>query len=355
MNEFRSDQPANEVHSALKSALQALEKAQQGAVLWFGEILDRKLYLELGYSSINQYAERELGFSATRTGDFIMLCRRLKKLPRVKAKVESGELGYTAARVLAPIVDMTNEEGWLEFALNNSRRDLEKEVKRAKREAVEAKAGQHTLMVVPETHPAAVVPVRVTMEISPTQFARYEKLWEQIRKKGGAPADKVEAVLEMMAAYVSGSETSPRGDVAGTVTPPAQIHIHQCPDCSKSTVVTSKGELEIGEAELERALCDCQVSQPGKRNTASIPPAVRRKVMVRSRHRCQRPGCGHTRFLEVHHLVPRSRGGSNDLDNLICLCSGCHKLLHEDKAGFLVKSPQMAYKWNSSGSWMVLT
>jgi len=347
MNEFRSDQPASEVHSALKSALQALEKAQRCAVLWFGEILDRKLFLELGYSSINQYAERELGFSTSRTGDFIMLCQRLKKLPKVKEKVESGELGYTAARVLAPIADQANEEGWLEFALNNSRRDLEKEVKRAKREAVEAKAGQQTLLAVPKSRPVAVVPVRVTMEMSPTQFARYEKLWEQVRKKSGAPADKVEAVLEIMAAYVSGAETSPRGDVAGAVTPPAQIHIHQCPDCSKSTVVTSKGELEIGEAEFERAMCDCQVSRPGERNTTSIPPAVRRKVLAHSRHRCQRPGCGHTRFLEVHHLVPRSRGGSNDLDNLVCLCSGCHKLLHEKKTGFLVKSPQVAYEWNS--------
>lgn len=355
MNEYRSDQSANEVHTALKSALQAMEKAQRCAVLWFGEILDRKLFQELGYSSINQYAAGELGFSTSRTGDFIMLCQRLKKLPKVKAKVESGELGYTAARVLAPITDTTNEEGWLEFALNNSRRDLEKEVKRAKREAVEAKAGQQTLMAVPESRPAAVVPVRVAMEMSPTQFARYEKLWEQIRKKGGAPSDKVEAVLEMMAVYVSFSDTSPRGDVAGTVTPPAQIHIHQCPDCSKSTIVTSKGELEIGDAELERAMCDCRVGRPGERNTASIPPTVRRKVMARSRHRCQRPGCGHTRFLEAHHLVPRSRGGSNDLDNLICLCSGCHKLLHENKAGFLVKSPRVAYEWDSSGSWMLLT
>ena len=345
MNEFRSDQSANEVHSALKSALQALEKAQRCAVLWFGEILDRKLFLELGYSSINQYAAVELGFSTSRTGDFIMLCRRLEKLPRVKAKVESGELGYTAARVLAPIADKTNEEAWLKYALNNSRRDLEREVKRAKRDFSEAKTGQQTLLAVPESRPAAAVPVRVTIEMSPTQFARYEKLWEQMRKQGRAPADKVEAMLEMMAAYVSGPETSPRGDVAGATRPPAQIHIHQCPDCSKSTIVTSKGELEIGKAELERALCDCQVVLPGKRNTASIPPAVRRRVLAHYRHRCQRPGCGHTQFLEVHHLVPRSLGGPNDLENLICLCSACHKLLHENKAGFLVKAPKVAYGW----------
>ena len=67
MHEFRPNQPANEAHDALKSALQTMAKAKQCAVLWFGEILDRKLYRDLGYSSINQYAEVELGFSTSRT------------------------------------------------------------------------------------------------------------------------------------------------------------------------------------------------------------------------------------------------------------------------------------------------
>lgn len=42
MNEYRSGQSADQVHSALKSALSVLEKAQQCAVLWFGEIIDHR-------------------------------------------------------------------------------------------------------------------------------------------------------------------------------------------------------------------------------------------------------------------------------------------------------------------------
>ena len=352
MNEFRSNQSAHEVHFALKSALQALEKAQQCAVLWFGEILDRRLHLELGYGSINQYAEIELGFSSTRTNDFIMLCRKLKKLPKVKEKVASGELGYTAARVLVPVTDETNEEAWLEFALNNSRRELEREVKRAKKDATDEAAGQLSLIAAPKHRPAAVVPVRVNLEMSPARFVRYEKLWEQIRKQGGAPPDKVEAVLEIMACYAA--ESSPRGENPATAKPPVQIHIHQCPDCAKAMVATSKGELEISETELERAQCDCQISRPGERNTTSIPPATRRKVLAHYRHKCQRPGCSHTHYLEAHHIVPRSRGGSNALKNLTCLCSACHKLIH-DKTGLnryaiprgddQVKSPRAIYEW----------
>jgi len=347
MSEFYAGQSANEVHLALKSALKSMVEAEKCAVICFGEIMERKLYRELGYGSINQYAEIALGFSPRRTTDFVMLCRRLKKLPLVKKQVESGKLGYTAARVIAPVVDQSNESGWVDFALKHSRRDLEREVKRARKEVAETAKGQRSLLPVPTSRPAAVVPVRVSLEMTPTQFAQYEALWEQIE----APTGKVEALLELMQSFAA--ETRPRGRTS----PPVQIHIHQCEDCAKATVQTGKGELELGKAELEQAECDCQVSRPGKRNTTSIPPVTRRQILAKYRHKCQRPGCNHTRYLQIHHKIPRSKGGSNEPDNLVCLCQACHKLIHENKGlnryaipqgDDHVKSPTPLYSWDTN-------
>jgi hypothetical protein len=42
--------------------------------------------------------------------------------------------------------------------------------------------------------------------------------------------------------------------------------------------------------------------------------------------RCVR--CEHSRDLHVHHITPKSAGGSNDLDNLVCICEGCHREIH---------------------------
>ena len=336
MTEFCAGQPASVAHAALKSAVGTMEKAKQNAVLWFGDILERKLYRELGYGSINQYAKQELGFSTSRTGDFLSICRSLERLPKVKEKLESGELGYTHARELVKVADEKNQDDWLQFAQGSSRRELEREVKRAKQEVADQAAGQPSLLPVPRKRPAAVCPVRVSMEMSPSQFARYEALWEQIRKQGTAPGDKVEALLEMMASSLE--KTSPRGDIGTPVRPPVQIHVHQCPDCGKATVQTGRGELELSRAELAQAECDCQISRPGDRNTTSIPPVTRRRVLARDRHQCQSPGCGHTRHLEIHHKIPRSRGGTNDPSNLSVLCSACHSLQHlgrSDQGQFL--------------------
>jgi len=50
--------------------------------------------------------------------------------------------------------------------------------------------------------------------------------------------------------------------------------------------------------------------------------------MIRDGFRCQADGCHNTHFLEVHHKIPRSRGGTNAPDNLITLCSACHRQAH---------------------------
>ena len=104
---------AHQAHESLKQCVQVMDRAQHRAVLWFGEIMKRRLYEDLGYSSIYQYASEELGFSVTRTGDFKRLADKLAILPKVKARVASGELGYTKAREIVKVAaPETETPGW---------------------------------------------------------------------------------------------------------------------------------------------------------------------------------------------------------------------------------------------------
>jgi len=364
LSEFTTNLSAHHVDAALKRAVRTLEQAEHNALLWFGEVLRRKLYRKLGYSSINQYAAVELKFSRSKTGDFIRLATKLEELPAVRESVASGKVGYTKAREIIKVATPATEAVWVEAASSHSRRELEKKVAtvrlraKAKRQADPA---QQDLLAAESANDAsgaaacseaqlAEIPVRVSLEMSPEQFARYEALWEQLYKQGGVPtgAAKVNLLLEAMACLVEErggaderaprgvvredpvrEECTPRGARGAKTGPRFQVHVHQCPDCSQATVQTSRGERPISRAELERVQCDAQLKEPDKRNRTTIPPAVRRAVLARDRHRCQAPGCENTRFLEIHHLTPRTKCGSNRPENLRTLCSSCHRLLHE--------------------------
>ena len=57
-----------------------------------------------------------------------------------------------------------------------------------------------------------------------------------------------------------------------------------------------------------------------------------RARILRERPTCER--CGRVRAVVVHHIVPRSQGGSDDPINLQALCGLCHAQV-EAKAGSL--------------------
>jgi len=326
MPEFRPGLSASHAHRLLKSSVEIMDQAHHCAVLWFGEIMHRKLYRELGYSTMRAYALEELGFSPTRAGDFILLARKLENLPAVKEEMAAGKLGYTVAREIASVAAPETEKEWLEEAQTKSRRDLSATVKHArevaKREA-QTDPNQGELLPRPQAKiPAPPPPVRVSFELTALEYARYEALLAKANHTG----NKAELLLEMVTALAA--ENTPRG-VKSAADPHYQIHVHQCPDCAKNTVQTPQGEKVLTKAEAESVSEDAQVHNPGQPNTSTIPPKNRREVLTRDRHQCRRKGCSHTRHLHIHHLTSRAQGGTNQEDNLITLCSACHQLWHE--------------------------
>ena len=60
----------------------------------------------------------------------------------------------------------------------------------------------------------------------------------------------------------------------------------------------------------------------------------RTRVVVEDRDRgCRVPGCGHNRWLQVHHIVHWEDGGATDTANLLALCARHHRLHHRGGLG----------------------
>jgi len=322
---FVSGQTPARVHASLRRSLVALEEAQQCAVLWFGEVMRRRLYRDFECSSMNQYAVRELGFSKSRARDFVRLAQKLESLPAVKAAVVKGDLGYTKAREVIKVVTPATQEDWLRAA-EGTRDQLVHEVKKAQHAAsVDPNQGE-LLPSEPTVVAAHELPVHFRLELTPEQEARRAALVERLHKLGGIPTDPAELMLEALDALVESNE-GPRGPRAAG--PSVQIHVHENAATGRMTIQTDHGECELSPAESSRLHCDAIICKPGERNKATIPPSTRREVLARDQHKCQSPGCNRTRFLEVHHLTSRTAGGTNHPDNLITLCSACHRLHHE--------------------------
>ncbi len=369
---FVANLSAKQIDARLRQAAEAFRRSERNLVVWLAELEHRRLYRELGFSSIHQYARAQLGFSDNLTYRLLALARELEHLPRLRTSVAKGEIGWTKAQELVKVVGVENEEAWIEEAKRIGRRDLRRRVVLAKRAAAARRKGNGGQQELdpsagppPPAPPLDRAPTTVTYRFTPTQLARFEAQMEKIHKmRLVAPStskevillEALEALIEAPSARSSEVETAASEDssaeaaasgsssaqVAGSArarggvdlrrrksTSPYQIIITRCESCGRGTVETHHGTKEITRAELEAASCDAVIHKDGERSRAAVPESTRWEVFTRDRHRCRALGCRHTRFLEIHHLVPRDQGGTNQIDNLVTLCSSCHRLCHE--------------------------
>jgi len=357
---FVAGQPAARVDLALRQALCAIDRAQERAVLWFAEVARRSLFHELGHASLELYAVNGLGFSRNRYFQFKRLADDLERLPRLRAAVAAGRIGWTKAQQVARVATPASEQRWIEEAAKQGLRGLAESVKqtrvRARARRREAASNGQLDLGANAADLEADPPVTVSFRLDGVQLARFEALVERTRKRGvvrrGASREEILLTAMQMLAESDAVESdgSPAASENQTCTDPdpqsrsetrdmrlrrrnwrapAQVIVRRCPECERTAVVTSRGDRELSKADGEAACCDAEIHEEGPRRHSTVPSSVRAAVMERDGHRCRAEGCSSTGFLEVHHVVPRSEGGSNKPENLITLCSRCHRFAHE--------------------------
>ena len=114
-----------------------------------------------------------------------------------------------------------------------------------------------------------------------------------------------------------------------------------------------KGILPIGKITIEVANFDIQKMKNPSISGKEYQEGdmfgfwnIREYILHRDGHKCQNPNCkckdNKEQILKVHHIVYRSKGGTDRPENLITLCSKCHTPANHKKGKFL-------YDWCMNG------
>jgi hypothetical protein len=155
---------------------------------------------------------------------------------------------------------------------------------------------------------------------------------EQPDPKRPSRADGMVALAE---SYLAGNSGTGNGGERFQV----MVHVDQDPLAPDGALAgTLDDGTRVSAESIRRVACDCGLVAVGHDNSGatmsigrrsrSIPPAIRRALLLRDRG-CAFPGCTHKRFLHGHHIQHWLHGGETSLDNLALLCSHHHHLVHE--------------------------
>jgi 5-methylcytosine-specific restriction endonuclease McrA len=127
-----------------------------------------------------------------------------------------------------------------------------------------------------------------------------------------------------------------------------QAHIDEIEFCKKILPI-SKIVLEVSQFDTHLmknpALISEKIRHWGYQKGFNYEFSSRREAILnRDNYTCQICGKKNIR-LEVHHIIYRSQGGTNDENNLITLCEDCHNAIHDGKIVLTKKSKKLNLKY----------
>ena len=142
--------------------------------------------------------------------------------------------------------------------------------------------------------------------------------------------------------FLNRANLTKKGRLPPSVKSKVQSHIDEIDFCKKILPI-SKIVLEVSQFDTalmkSPELIDEKVKHWGYQKGFDYEYSSRREaVLHRDNYTCQCCGKKHVR-LEVHHIIFRGMGGTDDEHNLITLCEKCHKLVH-DGLLILTKKPK---------------
>jgi 5-methylcytosine-specific restriction endonuclease McrA len=304
---------ADEQLCRLRTARGALD-AQEAK--WLVIARRERVHERFGFGSFREYVERRLGYQPHTAIDRIRVAEELETLPVMRAALAAGDYSYSAIREATRVATPGTEAAWVAAIEDRSVREVEQMVRGRKKGDL------------PETPvDPDLAPRRITMELTPEVFAMFREVRKALEEETSERFDDNAVMAELCQRGLRGGEgTAPTHLIALTV----------CERCKAATQDAAGRVVDVAASAVDHACCDAQHlghldAEHPERLKTDIPEPVRRLVWQRDHGRCKVPGCGASRYLEIHHLVWRQDGGDHRPQNLILICGAHHRAHHKGR------------------------
>lgn len=330
-----ADTDRERVHRTLKriAKARALLDAQEAEAL--REAQRVRLWERFGYTSLVDYMERELGYSARAAVDRLRVANAIDDLPEFGAALAQGDLSLCGARELLRVLKPETQEAWLERVKGKTVREIEALV-------AGHKPGDLPTDPVDETLQPKMLRFEVTAATE-SLVRHFQKL--RARELGELSDDDIvirevfQLALDCLASRETNTEASARRR--------HQVAVTICAKCGCGLQHTAGTSVPMTPAEVEYACCDAdeigRVDVPGMpRKRSSIPPALRRKVLARDEYRCRVPNCRSTN-IDAHHIKYLANGGVHHELNVLTLCEAHHLAVHKGTLLIVGELPNVTF------------
>jgi HNH endonuclease len=273
----------------------------------------------------------EDGVSARSLQAAVETARALESLPRIAASAYDGRLSAEQLHSVVQLADEATDAHWAEVAPEVDPAELARRVRCAEKPSVEESRARRRAEHLRLWDATGMWFFRGALaDLDGAQFkGEIERRAERMRPAAGQPWEPFEqraarALVELVNDAVHGgsdhtptSAARPLLQVPVPLQGPATICGIPLPD--------ARVEQLRANATIEPVLVDDDgIPLAFGRRFPGLSPKIVRAVLLRD-GQCQcGANCGLRHGLEVHHLVPSSWGGSDDISNLTALFAGHH-------------------------------
>jgi 5-methylcytosine-specific restriction endonuclease McrA len=266
-----------EIHQKAVQAAQRFKKAEADLISVLQEIESSKTFFKLGYTSLFQYVVQSLQLSESVASNFITVSRKAKEFSALQAAIDEGKITVSKARKVK--------------AVELPQKKLEEQV------AIVAPETKALNGVKPIAENLSQLKVGISKELE-EKLKRVQDLESQRTRRAVKLSETLEALVDLY--------------------------------------LEKKDPVKKAERVLKRDADACvarHVTQVSQSDTGQIPAKTKYQVTLRDGRQCTHTEngkrCEARRWLDVHHIILRSQGGTNALENLATLCSAHHRMEHK--------------------------